>query len=239
MRLLALDCSTLMLDVALATQAGPGAPWEVSYEAAHPARLASRLLPETLVQACSAAGVPLKEIDGFVCGLGPGSLTGLRLALASLEGLAYAWRRPLIGIGSHEAMALVGPATGPLRLSTADARRGEVHASLFRVVDGRLETLFGPEALTPAALVARLPEEPVELLGEGVPLLAEALVARGGRDRLLPEARPTARGLLRLAPNPFPPFALAPLFALEPRYVRAPETEWTIKPKQPKPGVQP
>jgi len=45
------------------------------------------------------------EIDMFATGLGPGSFSGLRCALATLHGLAMPGRKPIFGITSTEALA--------------------------------------------------------------------------------------------------------------------------------------
>ncbi|MCA9538895.1 MAG: tRNA (adenosine(37)-N6)-threonylcarbamoyltransferase complex dimerization subunit type 1 TsaB, partial [Myxococcales bacterium] len=38
-------------------------------------------------EALAGIGWKLADLDGFACGLGPGSFTGLRIALATLKGL--------------------------------------------------------------------------------------------------------------------------------------------------------
>ena len=51
------------------------------------------------------AGVALAEIGTLAVGTGPGSFTGLRIALSYAKSLAFAARLPLIGVSSYDAVA--------------------------------------------------------------------------------------------------------------------------------------
>ena len=73
-----------------------------------------------------------KQIDLFAVTRGPGSFTGVRIGLATIQGLALALRTPVCAMSTHEAMAF-GEAG---RVSIADdAGRGELYVSSFE--DGR------------------------------------------------------------------------------------------------------
>jgi tRNA threonylcarbamoyladenosine biosynthesis protein TsaB len=50
-------------------------------------------------------GLSGPEIDALVCGIGPGSYTGIRVALGLAQGLARSWNRPLLGLSGSEALA--------------------------------------------------------------------------------------------------------------------------------------
>ena len=105
------------------------------------------------------AGWALEELDGFVCGLGPGSFTGMRVGLAAFKGLAFALGKPLCGVPTPQAL-LADAGEGALAL--IDARRGEVYA------EGPL--LHEPVCLTPEALIELLVSSgltPTQLIGEG------------------------------------------------------------------------
>ncbi len=102
---------------------------------------------------------PLDGVQGIAVGLGPGSFTGLRVALAAAKALAYARRWPIAGASSLLALALaeaaargaLGTDTQFARLVcvTIEARRGEVYASLHRGLD-----LVWPEAVYRAEVLA-------------------------------------------------------------------------------------
>jgi len=67
-------------------------------------------------------------IELFAVTRGPGSFTGVRIGLATIQGLAMALRRPVIAMTTHEAIAF-GEAG---RVAIADdAGRNELYVSVF------------------------------------------------------------------------------------------------------------
>ena len=68
-----------------------------------------------------------EDLDALVIGIGPGSFTGLRVCLATAQGLSFALQCPLYGISSLDAMAQTAP-DGPSLLATCvDARKKELY----------------------------------------------------------------------------------------------------------------
>src|SRR5450432_4168464 len=70
-------------------------------------------------------GVKLAEIACFAAASGPGTFTGVRVALACVKGLAEAMARPAVAVSNLEAVARYG--TARLRGAVLDARRGEIY----------------------------------------------------------------------------------------------------------------
>src|SRR2546423_12486513 len=77
------------------------------------------------------SAVTRREIDLFAVTRGPGSFTGVRIGLATMQGLALALDKPLCAMSTHEAIA---PAHGRATI-VDDAGRGEFYVSVFE--DGR------------------------------------------------------------------------------------------------------
>ena len=71
-------------------------------------------------------------IDLFAVTRGPGSFTGVRIGLATMQGLAMALRKPVCAMSTHEAIAF--GETGRVAIAD-DAGRGEFYVSVFE--DGR------------------------------------------------------------------------------------------------------
>ena len=156
------------------------------------------------------AGLTLAQVDGFACGLGPGSFTGLRIALATAKGLAMATGKPIFGARTTDLLRAALP--GQPVTAVLDARRGQIY------VDG--PGLPGPVCVDPAR--APLGEGPVILLGDGALKYADAL--RAVNPQAVVPAEPTLHlpRAARLASMGLRP---APLATLEPVYVRPSDAE--------------
>ena len=140
---------------------------------------AEALMP-MLADIVAEARVSFSQIDRLVVTIGPGSFTGLRVGLAAARGLALAAERPLIGIGTMQALAtsyVLWRKEIPTRFATAlDARRGEVYFQIFNQ-RGQAQ---GPARLCKIAEAAlQIGGEPILLAGSGAPFIAEVLEARG------------------------------------------------------------
>ncbi|MEP6713406.1 MAG: tRNA (adenosine(37)-N6)-threonylcarbamoyltransferase complex dimerization subunit type 1 TsaB [Ferruginibacter sp.] len=99
------------------------------------------------------AGICLQELDAVAVIAGPGSYTGLRVAMATAKGLCYALDKPLIAIGTLDLMAYQaikqfaeGEANTPfLYCPMIDARRMEVFTAVY-------DKFFAP-VLQPCAII--------------------------------------------------------------------------------------
>jgi tRNA threonylcarbamoyladenosine biosynthesis protein TsaB len=100
-----------------------------------------------------AAGLSVREIDVIAFGQGPGSFTGVRVACAVAQMLAYAMRKPLIALPSPVALAEEAGARAQPVLVAMDARMGELYVAAY-VPDhsamGFQETI-APRLMTPQA----------------------------------------------------------------------------------------
>ena len=189
-------------------------------------------LPGALADLLGALGRKVPDLEGFAVGLGPGSFTGLRIGLATWKGLAYANRRPIVGVSSLAAMALEAARSadapdGALLVPLLDARKGEVYAGFYRASGGRVTAVRPEEAIAPAALPGLLEGHPGAVgFGEGYAAYAEVLAPRLPRLEGGP-AFPSgeAVGLLAAPRLLGAPFDDQALFALEPHYVRKSEAE--------------
>jgi tRNA threonylcarbamoyladenosine biosynthesis protein TsaB len=107
----------------------------------------SRTHGERLPGELEALGVPFAAVDVFAVASGPGSFTGLRVGIATMQGLALVIGRPVAGVSALEAHAQLASRTlapGTLVACWIDAHRGEVFSALYRVGDA---PVFTPERL--------------------------------------------------------------------------------------------
>jgi tRNA threonylcarbamoyladenosine biosynthesis protein TsaB len=94
----------------------------------------ARSLFPMLQAAWNALGARRSTLDAIAVGLGPGSYSGLRMALAAAEGFAAPDATPLIGVSSAEALAWSTMQDAPAAAVTVigDARRNRLWAATFR-----------------------------------------------------------------------------------------------------------
>lgn len=181
-------------------------------------------LPSDIRAVCEAAGVTLQEIDHFAVAAGPGSFTGLRVGIATIQGLAFATGRTVIAVSTLEAIALA--AGGGTRRIAAwmDAGRNQVFAQLF--ADAGDATL--PLAATPGEVLETWSRnrrlDGVEFHGDGALRYAVAIrAALGAATRVAVELPPLAGAIARIAAGA-PERAVLP-HAIVPIYVRRPDVE--------------
>jgi tRNA threonylcarbamoyladenosine biosynthesis protein TsaB len=154
MRILAIDTSGEACSAALLTETGIAQRLVLE-----PRRHADLILG--LVEALlREADTQLTELDALAFGRGPGSFTGVRIATAVVQGLAFGADLPVLAVSS-----LAGLAQGQHRrqgarqcLAALDARMGEIYWGRYVMDSQGLMRLVGEEAVTTPAL-AELPED--------------------------------------------------------------------------------
>jgi len=109
-------------------------------------------LPGELARALEEAAVTRDQIDLLAVATGPGAFTGLRIGLATMQGLAMTLGRPVIGVSALDALAAQGESLGAdLIVPWMDAQRGDVFAAL---IDAKTATtLEAPTAANPQLLL--------------------------------------------------------------------------------------
>src|SRR5690554_6308600 len=89
-----------------------------------------RLLPNIDIL-LKEAGTNLKELDGIGVTTGPGSFTGLRIALATVKTFAQVLNIPVVGISTLEILAYNLFQHQGWLVPLIDARRERVYTALF------------------------------------------------------------------------------------------------------------
>ncbi|WP_256759017.1 tRNA (adenosine(37)-N6)-threonylcarbamoyltransferase complex dimerization subunit type 1 TsaB [Cohnella sp. WQ 127256] len=101
-----------------------------------------RILSE-IKELLSRNGLQGTDLDAVAVGQGPGSYTGVRIAVTAAKTLAWAWSKPLIGVSSLEALAYgawqglqeanedMAQDRDTWIIPLMDARRGQVYTSRF------------------------------------------------------------------------------------------------------------
>jgi tRNA threonylcarbamoyladenosine biosynthesis protein TsaB len=127
-----------------------------------------RLMP-AIEAILAQLGLAPAELDAFAVSIGPGSFTGVRIALSAAKGLAHATGKPLIGISTLEALAnRHRDPTAALTCPMIDAKRGEVFAQFFQFGSDSIFAVPVGEAMVLAApkLLEHI-SQPTLFLGDG------------------------------------------------------------------------
>ena len=110
-----------------------------------------------------ALGLGPAEVEAFAVAAGPGSFTGLRIGISTVQGLALASGRPCLALCALDVLAARMRGAAPCLVPLIDAYRGEVYAGVYDT-EGRPLGSWRVEA--PGSLVAGLPDD-AAFLGDG------------------------------------------------------------------------
>lgn len=167
-----------------------------------PRRHGERLLPmmQTLLD---RAGIQVTDLDAIAFGRGPGSFTGVRIAVAVAQGAAFGADLPLIPVSTLRAMAQGQYRRGAQRrlLTALDARMGEVYWGCFEVEADGLANACCEEAVSPPDRVERPNSAGWYGVGPGWAAHGSTLMAVLGTDLqgVNPEGICEAHDIARLA----------------------------------------
>lgn len=125
-RVLAIDVSGPLGGAALLGPEG------VRIERVPPAVRRGRDLVPAVARLLAAWGLAPNDLDLVACGVGPGSFTGIRIAIATAATLAYAAGVPVLDVGSLHGIAANAPETNGRVVVLLDARQGRVFRGRFR-----------------------------------------------------------------------------------------------------------
>lgn len=164
-----------------------------------------------------AAGAEWSRLTAVAVGRGPGSFSGIRVALTAAQAMALPTRLPVIAVSSGEALARAAAQEpgAPAHLVVAgDARRGSIWYGCFhRHGDGVRPD--GPWALAAAAEFAAHVPQGARLLTSDAARLARAMGATGALERFPDADHVAALAWHRLQQG-------APGEPLEPLYLHPP-----------------
>jgi tRNA threonylcarbamoyladenosine biosynthesis protein TsaB len=182
-------------------------------------------LPGELAAVLDEAGLPIEDVDLFAVAAGPGSFTGLRVGIATVQGLAMARRKRVVAVSALEALARAATNADRPIAAWMDAQRGEVFAAWY-APDGR-DLLLPPIAAGPRQVLQMWAERPGLLpslfIGDGAVRHRDVLREVAG-DSVRVVAPPPLAGLIGQIASDNPARADLP-HAIVPIYVRKSDAE--------------
>jgi tRNA threonylcarbamoyladenosine biosynthesis protein TsaB len=217
MLVLALDTTTRQGSVALAREGSLLASGAGDPAIAHGARL-----PGDLARLLDAHGLRIGDVDLFAVAVGPGSFTGLRIGIATMQGLALGNGKPLAGVSAldaiHDAVSVSDVAVW------MDAGRGQVFSAIYKSDDISEAALVDK----PAAILARWAGErmlPRTYAGDGAIAYADLIRAAAPGAEIVDPVPPLAPSVARLAEAHVNAHGPASPDAVRPVYIRRPDVE--------------
>jgi tRNA threonylcarbamoyladenosine biosynthesis protein TsaB len=220
MKILALEFSSPQRSVAVDDAQGGRTPHAVA-EVIETGGIATKPL-QMIDQALREAKLEREQIEVLAVGLGPGSYTGIRTAIALAQGWHLARGVKLVGISSAECIAAEAQAadiTGQVTV-VIDAQRGDFYLASYELSPaGRRE--LQPLRLAPSAEVQALRNSGVLCIGpESIPHFPKARL-------VFPRARILAR--LAIGRSDFVDGAqLEPIYLRETAFLKSPPPSKTL-----------
>jgi tRNA threonylcarbamoyladenosine biosynthesis protein TsaB len=232
MLILALDTTTRAGSLALVQDGRLLDVAEGDRRETHAARL-----PGAILDSLARHHLTLTDLGLYGVAVGPGSFTGLRIGIATIQGLAFAHGRPVVGVSALDALAeAAGPAAPPigpapvLRAAWMDARRGEVYARLYQLTASTWQPMGPPLVDRPSAVLATwFPSPagaPVEFVGDGALAYRAQLEEALGAQARVADAVPTlAPAIASIAAREQAAGRAVSPSAIRPLYIRRPDAE--------------
>lgn len=188
---------------------------------------AGALLP-TVDELCRESGWRPADLNDCYVSIGPGSFTGLRVAVAFARHLALAVGVRVVAVPTLEVIAwnLANEAVPDLQHIAVflEAKKGMVFAALFAYDRGVIQSLKDPEIVTPADFLQQAPR-PLIVSGSGCRTWSDLIHAEGAGVADESAWTPRAAGVFALGRirARAGEFTLPAQFV--PQYVRRPEAE--------------
>ena len=176
---------------------------------------AEQLLAET--------GIKKSQLDAIAVGIGPGAFTGVRLAVALVQGIALALNKPVIPISSLAALAMQAADLKTEKILAAiDARMGEIYCAQFRLnADSLVDAISEEIVIAPENYQSVLD---VSLVGVGTGFAANNKALQNNLESRLiacrADALPHASDILKLAVRDYRLGKVIAPDNLEPAYLR-------------------
>lgn len=173
MRILGIDTSTNHGSVAIAEDGRLLSESLLPFDSSYSKTLINSL--DGLLEKCK---IGINDIDGFAVSIGPGSFTGLRIGLATCKGFHLATGKPIIPVGTLDAItesffpdsgflnsSLLTPHSELLLCPIIDAKKGEVYASLYKYEKGMIKKVEADMVVSPEVLCRKI-KEPTIFFGD-------------------------------------------------------------------------
>ena len=219
MKILAIDTATEACSAALYIDGDIDQQYRVA------PREHSHIILPMIDQLLGQAGVGLPDLDALAFGRGPGSFMGVRIAAGVVQGIAFAWRLPVVPVSTLAAIAqTANTESGAAHvLAAIDARMNEVYWGAYSLSEDSCMQLVGEECVIKPEQVAVPLERDWTGAGTGWAAYADQLhaaIAPVEPTAVLDNCLPSAAAIARLAVADFQAGRHVPASKAVPVYLR-------------------
>ena len=162
----------------------------------------AELVLQQVRKVLAEAGIGLTQLEAIVYGRGPGSFTGVRIATAAVQGLAYGADLAVVPVSSLATLArgALGPDTDGHVAVAIDARMNEVYFGGYAMRGGDASCVLPEAVCTPADVTLSADGQEWRLVGNGWSRFAEsfACVAATRAAAVASDSQPRALDALAL-----------------------------------------
>jgi len=166
------------------------------------------------------------QIEQVYISVGPGSFTGLRIAVTFAKAMALANGAKIIAVDTLDVIAAnISPQDGPQRLGVVlDAKRGQFFVAVYEKAQAQIWKKILPDSLmTAEEFVSRFSDKPILLIGEGLVFYRDKFT--NPDISILDEKfwNPSAANVYKLGRESAKNGQFADPLALTPNYIRGPD----------------
>ncbi|MCK8059439.1 MULTISPECIES: tRNA (adenosine(37)-N6)-threonylcarbamoyltransferase complex dimerization subunit type 1 TsaB [unclassified Fusibacter] len=185
------------------------------------------LLPliDQILKQCDAK---VSDIRGIIVANGPGSFTGLRIALSTVKALAHPFNTPIYAVSTLKALSYHGKRFSGLVCPILDARRGQVYTAVY----DHQGAVIKADTWKMVDLLEKLEGKKVLFVGDGVPVHRGLISDILGESAYFGDQREvlnTAIGLFDAYEQG--DYTLSDYKSLEADYLRKPQAERELEEK--------
>lgn len=176
MKILAIDTSTNVASCAIMDDEKLLGEFTVNDNITH----SQKILP-LISNTLSRCKIDISEIDVFAVADGPGSYTGLRIGVATINGLAQATHKQVVGVSSLQALAQSIVTSEKLIVPLINARRDRAFTAIYSAKDS-FKTILEPQLLEMVELLEILDKKNQDIIfiGEGTTIYKDMIIEKLG-----------------------------------------------------------
>jgi len=127
MRIIGIDTSTKICGIGIVEDEEIIAEYNFRVSGTH----SNQLMP-LVDEILKRLDLKIDQMDAFAVASGPGMFTGLRIGVATVKGLGYALKKPIVGIPTLDLLANNLKFVDRLICPIMDARQNEVYTAIYR-----------------------------------------------------------------------------------------------------------